>query len=338
MRVMVTGGAGFIGSHVCETLLERGDEVFCLDNFNRYYADATGDKRFVGRKDQTLKELLPHTSFHMMYDFTTSVDITNKDSTLQAFRTVLRSGNIDAVVHLAALAGVRYSKGRKDDYMKTNVEGTMNVLDIALDYDVKRFAIASSSSVYAGNTKIPFAEDDALSPAPNNYALSKQEMEKETANMLLAKGVNDAQVALLRFFSVYGPRGRPDMAPHLLADSAYRGKPFIKKGDGTDQRDWTYVKDIANGVVASIKEPLPRAIEAFNLGNAAPVALNSLIELTERYADRRANIIPEPSDPTEMRITCANTEKAQKLLKWQAQTPLEDGLAEFHSWYQKHEL
>jgi len=330
MRIVVTGGVGFIGSHVCEQLAARGDKVYCLDNFNDYYVKATGNPHFLRRKDQTLSELLALPNFRLLCDDKTGskIDILNRPVLERVLHEIKP---IDAVIHLAALAGVRYSEGREQIYNLVNVEGTQTVIETAREFGVRKFVVASSSSVYAGCRTIPFSENNELVPAPNAYGRSKQEMER-TCRTLASK---DYEIALLRFFSVYGPRGRPDMAVHMLADSAFSGTPFKKKGPGTDKRDWTYVADIARGVVATIDAPLPEPVEAINLGNSIPVSLNTLIALTEKYAGRGPNIREGAQDPKEMRETCADITKANRILDWMPTTTIEDGLRRFYDWYRR---
>lgn len=335
MRVLVTGGAGFIGSHVCDALLARGDEVFCIDNFNDYYVEQRGS-RFAQRKLQNLFSALQHRRFvplgrnHPQRGFP-QVDITD----IEQLREYFPEG-VDAVVHLAALAGVRASKKQPELYHRTNVDGTWSVIKIGAAHGVKRFVLASSSSVYAGSREVPFSEAAELASPPNPYARSKQDMERVVARM--ADILPQISVANLRFFSVYGPRGRADMAPHLIMDSIYRGDEFRKIGDGTAERDWTYVSDIVRGVISAIGAYLPNRVEAINLGNQTPISLNTLIELEETYAQKKANILQVPEDSSEMRVTCADASKARKLLDWEATTSLEDGLAKFHAWYLEHEL
>lgn len=320
MRIVVTGGAGFIGSNLCDALIRRGDEVICLDNINEYYVTSSPDgHRFASRKMNNIAALQNDPRFYLQ-----TRDITER-SAMEA--TWPRA--VDAVVHLAARAGVRASFDDVSIYEQTNVAGTRNVLEVAFAKGVHRFVIASSSSVYGTNKKVPFSEDDPIESTVSPYANTKKQMEQDCRAFHEAHP--EARMALLRFFTVYGPRGRTDMAPYRIVDRCSRGVPFERNGDGTIVRDFTYVGDIVKGVVRAIDAQFP--FEIMNLGNNRPIELNQFIAVAEAVLGRELKIEQKPAQQGDVPVTYADISKAQKLLGWQPATDLEQGIAELVEWY-----
>jgi UDP-glucuronate 4-epimerase len=324
LRVIVTGGAGFIGSHVCEALAARGDQIYCLDNFNDYYVNECGE-RHKDSKTANISGLKTVHNFHILRDEKTGAfcDITS----IKSLESLLPE-KADALVHLAAQAGVR-AKASPESYQQANVEGTENILNYAAKRGAKKFIIASSSSVYGDNPCVPWSETSELKPR-SAYAKSKAEMERLCEKFA---DENRISMAVLRFFTVYGPRGRPDMFPYKLIDGISRGTPITKFGDGTSERDYTYVGDIVDGIIRVIDDGC--RTETINLGNSSPVALNELIWLAENVTGRKARILAAPEQPCDVARTYADITKARRLLNWEPKTPIEQGLLRMYEWYRK---
>lgn len=313
LNVLVTGGAGFIGSHTTQRLLERGDRVICLDNFNDYYDPA--------RKRRNIAPFLNHAGY-VLYE----ADIRSRD----ALRTVFESARIDKVLHIAAMAGVRYSIQNPALYAEVNVTGTLNVLEMARIHRVQNFVFASSSSVYGLTSRAPFREDEPVSRPISPYAATKRaaELLLHTYHHLYA-----LNCTALRFFTVYGPRGRPDMAPYLFTRWIFEGAPLKMFGDGSSRRDYTYIDDIVAGVVAALDADLP--FEIINLGNSKTVALRDFIALVQRLVGRPAHIIQEDMQPGDVPLTSADIHKARELLGYDPHTDIEEGMTRFIDWYRK---
>lgn len=316
MRYLVTGGAGFIGSHLVETLLARGDEVVCVDNFNTYY-DPARKRRNVA-------------SFQDLPGFTLAEGDIRDAAALEA---VFERHRPQRVAHIAGMAGPRRSTEQPLLYEEVNVRGTLHVLDLARRYEVEGLAIASTSSVY-GLSPTPWVETlpavEPLSP----YAATKRAAE------LLAYTYHHlygTPTRVLRFFTVYGPRGRPDMTPYLFVDAMIREQPITLFNGGVGvYRDWTYVGDIVAGVIAALDSDLP--FETLNLGNSNPIQLRDFVSQLERVTGLEAWIESKPLPATEPTITYANTEKARQLLGFEPRTTVEDGLEQFWSWYKQEVL
>jgi UDP-glucuronate 4-epimerase len=317
MTYLVTGGAGFVGSHLVETLLRRGEQVVCLDNFTNYY-DPSRKRRNIawalGQPGYTLVE----------------ADLRDAEGLEDAFATHRPT----RVVHLAALPGPRPSISNPSLYEAVNVGGTVHLLELARRYDVENFVLASTSSVYGKAEKLPFEEIDRTDRPLSPYAATKKAAEvlAYTFHSLYNMPIN-----VVRFFTVYGPRGRPDMTPYLFVDKMVRGEPFVLFNGGVDLfRDYTYVDDIVAGVVAAVDRPL--GYEIFNLGNAQPVEMRRFVSLLEEITGYKAAIESKPLPATEPPITFANTEKAGRLLGFAPTTTVEVGLARFWEWYQAEVL
>lgn len=315
-KIAVTGGAGFIGSHTCRKLLNQNYEVLCIDNFNDYY-----DYKI---KEENIADLIENKNF-----ICKKLDICN----LKELDETLKNYKPDAIIHLAARAGVRPSILDPQLYIKVNIEGTINLLELARQLEVKKFVFASSSSVYGKSTKTPFKEDDVLGKPISPYATTKLAGEKfcETYNHLY-----QLPIVCLRFFTVYGPCGRPDMAPLLFLDAIASGKPLKKFGDGTSMRDYTYIDDVVSGIISSLH--LNESFEIFNLGNNQTVSLNEFIATIEEIVGKKANIVQEGKKPGDVDITFADLSKSQQLLNYHPSTDIKTGMIKTYSWYsKKHE-
>ena len=311
MQYLVTGCAGFIGWKVTEFLLEMGHTVVGIDNINAAYDTQV--------KQWRLRQLdgTPNFQFHR-------VDICDRDALQQLFNTPY-----DAVINLAARAGVRQSVENPWVYVDTNVTGTLNLLELCRDFEVPKFVLASTSSLYGANNPLPFSEasntDGPLSP----YAASKKGAESLCHSYHHLYGID---VTIFRFFTVYGPAGRPDMSAFRFVQWISEGKPVIVYGDGKQSsRDYTYLEDIARGVIAGLK---PLKYEVINLGSDSPIVLIDTIRLIEELVGKRAELSHQPFHPADVRATWANIQKAEKLLGWRPQVSFREGITALVEWYQ----
>jgi len=315
MNFLVTGGAGFIGSHVCERLLHDGHRVWALDDLNDFYDPQI--KRHTLRDIQSLGK--PFTFVHG--------DLTD----VHAVETVFSGTRFDQVIHLAARAGVRPSLEQPALYQRVNVEGTVNLLEAARKTGVKKITLASSSSVYGVNAKVPFSESDPIFSAVSPYAASKLAGE---ALGHVYHHLYGLDVAVLRFFTVYGPRQRPDLAIHKFTRLIDAGKPIPVFGDGSTARDHTFVTDILDGVLACTNKEF--GFEIFNLGESQTIRLDKLIALIESALGKQAVIDRQPLQPGDVPITFADISKARRLLGYQPQVPAEKGIPLFVDWFRKN--
>lgn len=316
MKILVTGGAGFIGSHTISHLLSQSDHsVVCVDNFNDYY-----NPEF---KERNIIPFLENKRFRLYRN-----DIADLDEMSELFE----KEKIDKVCHLAARAGVRPSIADPFIYEETNVKGTLNLLDLSRKHNIKNFVFASSSSVYGNQKKVPFSESDQLDWPISPYAATKKASELLAHTYHHLHGLNCTG---LRFFTVYGSAGRPDMAPCKFTKWINEGHPVTKFGDGTTKRDYTFIDDIVQGVIAALEKDLP--YEIVNLGNNKPVELNYFINLIERLLGKKAVIENLPMQPGDVDITYADISKAQKLFNYNPKTTIEEGMERFIHWY-KHEF
>lgn len=311
MRVLVTGGAGFIGSHTVDALLERGDTVVAVDNFNDYYDP--------GRKRANVAHLVDHPRVRVV-----EADIRDAGAMAALF-----DRPFDAIVHLAAMANVRYSIGRAPLYYDVNVRGTLNLLELAVQHQTGNFVFASTSSVYGRTQQLPFIETD-----PCNYPLAPYPASKKACEVLgyTYHNLHDLNFTALRFFSVYGPRGRPDMMPFMVTDRIYRGETIQLFNAGRMQRDWTFVDDIVAGVLAAVDRPLGYKI--INLGRGEPVWMDAFIELVEELVGKKALLETSPAPPSEPPITFANISQARRLLDYNPTTSVAEGMQRLWEWYQ----
>jgi len=311
MNILVTGAAGFIGSHVAETLLARGDTVAGLDNFNDYYDPA--------RKRANIALLTPNPRFTLH-----EADVRDAG----AVERICAEGKFDAIVHLAAMAGVRYSIERGPLYVDVNVRGTVNLLEAARKAGIPHFVFASTSSVYGRTERLPFREDDPLGRPLAPYPATKiagEVMGHAYHNMF---GLSFTGV---RFFSVYGPRGRPDMMPYIITDCIVRDQEFKLYEAGEMHRDWTYISDIASGVVAAIDRPM--GYQVINLGRGEPVRMADFVELVEELVGKGALMTTPPAPPSEPPITYADVAKARQLLDYEPVVSVAEGMRRFWEWY-----
>ena len=313
--ILVTGGAGFIGSYVCDRLLERGYGVICIDNLNLYYSSE--------RKIKNIEHNFGNINFKFFV-----MDIKNKDNIEQIFQ----KNKIHKIIHLAARAGVRPSIEKPLLYGDTNVGGTLNLLELARKYNVKNFVFASSSSVYGKNKKIPFSEEDNVDFPISPYAASKKACELFCYTYSHLYGLN---VTCLRFFTVYGPRGRPDMAPFLFTKLISEGKSIKMFGDGNTKRDYTYISDVVDGIISALNKNL--RFEIINLGNNKPVSLKEFISIIEKVLGKKAKIKKEKIPEGDVPLTFADIEKAKKLLDYNPKVSIEEGMKKFIEWYKTKE-
>jgi UDP-glucuronate 4-epimerase len=314
MNFLVTGGAGFIGSHVCERLLNRGDTVSAFDDLNGFYDPAI--------KQRNLEALR---AFGKSFRFVQG-DLADRP----ALDALFGGAGFDQVIHLAARAGVRPSLQEPALYQRVNVEGTVNLLEAARLHGVRKIIIASSSSVYGVNAKVPFSEADPIFSAISPYAASKLACE---ALGHVYHHVYGMDIVMLRFFTVYGPRQRPDLAIHKFAQLISAGKPIPVFGDGSTARDYTYVTDTVDGVIACTQQKF--GFEIFNLGESQTVKLSYLIELLEKSLGRKAVIDRQPPQPGDVPITFANIDKARARLNYNPKVKIEDGIPRFVEWFLK---
>ena len=312
MNFLVTGGAGFIGSHLCERLLKAGHTVVAIDDLNSFYDPAIKQQNL--RSLQTLAK--PFTFVH--------ADITDRGTVEEVFGDCA----FDQVIHLAARAGVRPSLAEPALYQRVNVEGTVNLLEAARARKIKKVTIASSSSVYGVNAKVPFSEDDPIFSPISPYAASKLACE---ALGHVYHHVYGMDIVMLRFFTVYGPGQRPDLAIHKFARLITAGKPIPLFGDGSTARDYTYISDTLDGIMAVTEKEF--GYQIFNLGESQTVRLSYLVELLEKSLGQRAIIDRHPSQPGDVPITYANIDKARRLLGYDPKVKIEEGIPKFVEWF-----
>jgi UDP-glucuronate 4-epimerase len=317
MNFLVTGGAGFIGSHVCERLLAEGHSVWAYDDLNDFY-----DPQLKRRNLRDIQSLAK--PFEFIHG-----DLLDRAALVQLFREV----KFDQVIHLAARAGVRPSLEQPALYQRVNVEGTVNVLEAARAHGVHKLIIASSSSVYGISSSVPFSERDPIFCPISPYAASKLACE---ALGHVYHHVYGLDVVMLRFFTVYGPRQRPDLAIHKFARLIEAGKPIPVFGDGSTARDYTYITDILQGILACTRKPF--GFEIFNLGECQTVTLKRLIELLESAIGRKAILDPKPLQPGDVPLTCADVTKAREMLAYQPQIKIDQGIPLFAQWLRGAEV
>ena len=311
MKVLVTGGAGFIGSHLCEQLLANNCEVAIIDDLNDFYSPADKEKNLQGLRQRG------NVYFR-------KCDIRDQDGVYKVFEEV----RPDAIVHLAARAGVRPSLEQPFLYEQVNVYGTLVMLEAARRFGVNRFVFASSSSIYGIGNKVPFREDDSESRPVSPYAATKIAGEKLCFTYSHLYGL---KIVCLRFFTVYGPRQRPDLAIRKFIERIDQGRTIPVFGDGSSGRDYTFVGDTVSGILGALRYDTP--FDVFNLGNSSPITLTELIRAIERALGKQAHIERLPDQPGDVPITYADITKAQRLLGYSPSTSLEKGLERFIDWY-----
>lgn len=315
MKILVTGGAGFIGSHLTEALLARGEEVVVIDDFNDFYDPSLKRENIVdARKNPKYR----------LHEF----DIRDRDRVFEVFR----SERPDAVCHLAARAGVRPSIVDPLLYEEVNCVGTLHLLDASKETGVRNFVFASSSSVYGINSKVPFSEEDPITCPISPYATTKRAGELMGFTYSHLHGL---PVTCLRFFTVYGERGRPDMAVAKFTRLIWEGRPVEVYGDGKARRDFTYHSDIVFGLVNSILKP--SRYEILNLGGANTIEVKRLIELIEENLRKKAEIRYLAPVPGDVPITYADVTKAKRLLGFEPKVRIEEGVARYVKWFLERE-
>lgn len=311
MKILVTGAAGFIGSTLSEALLARGDEVVGLDNFNDYYSPA--------RKRANVAPLLAHPRFRLIEgDFA--------DAAVAGEAVAWKP---DAVAHIGAMGSVRYSVKNPALFVQANIVGTANLLEAARGAGVPHFVFASTSSVYGQTDKIPFVETD-----PTDRPLAPYPASKKAGEVMghAYHNMHGMSFTALRFFNVYGPKGRPDMMPYIVTDSLVRGKEITLFDAGAMRRDWTFVGDILKGVIAAIDTPL--GYEVINLGRGEPIDMNEFVRIAEEITAKKAIIRVAPAPASEPKVTFADVQKARRLLGYAPGVSVREGLTRFWEWYQ----
>ena len=313
MKILVTGGAGFIGSHVCEALIARGDAVVCVDNFNDYYNPRIKEKNIEGiKKDRNFA----------VY----KIDIIEKN----ALKSIFEKEAPEKVIHLAAMAGVRYSSQEPQMYAKVNGIGTLNILELCKDFKIRSVVFSSSSSVY-GNNALPSKEDQPTEEQESIYAATKKSAELMCRYYHKQHGL---KITILRLFTVYGPRGRPDMAIYRFIERISKGLPIEIYGEGT-KRDYTNVNDTVQAILLGLDKELP--FEIINVGSGKPLDLQHIIRLIEANLGKKARLVRKPMQPGDVAATWADLTKAKLLLGYKPQVSMAEGIKEFVEWYKRNQ-
>lgn len=331
MKILVTGAAGFIGFHLTKKLKELGHSIIALDNLNAYYD--------VGLKMSRLQQLgFPQKAFEQ--DQLVRLDdslafIKGNLEDYELLSTLFSAHAFDVVVNMAAQAGVRYSIESPFSYIQTNLVGFANVLEACRHHNIKHLVYASSSSIYGNNTEIPFKETQKTDKPISLYAATKK------SNELLAHSYSTLygfQTTGLRFFTVYGPWGRPDMAPMLFASAIAENQPIKVFNNGEMQRDFTYIDDVVEGIVRVVQYKNPEKVpnKIFNIGNSQPIQLMEFIALMEKNMNRKAALQMMPMQPGDVKVTYASTESLKQATDYSPTTSLSDGIIKFVDWYKKY--
>lgn len=311
MKVLITGAAGFIGSHLCEKLVEENFEVICVDNFNTYY-----DPKI---KRKNIENLINRQNIELY-----EVDICDAEHLKQIFS----DHQFDGIFHLAARAGVRPSINDPLLYQQVNIHGSLNIFELARQFEVPKIIFASSSSVYGNNKKVPFSEYDNVDNPISPYAATKK------AGELIAYTYHhlyDISISCIRFFTVFGPRQRPDMAIHRFTNLIHKGEEIPVFGDGSSRRDYTYISDIIDGLMSSFK--FCSGYEIYNLGDSQTIGLLQMINTIEKYLDKKANLKYLSFQPGDVEITYADISKAKKELNYSPQVYFDEGIRNFIDWF-----
>lgn len=313
MNILVTGGAGFIGSHLAEKLLTNKHQVVVIDNFDPFYDRAI--------KEKNLEQARGYNTFKLH-----TADIRDHEALEQIFKET----PFELIIHIAAKAGVRPSIADPVGYYQTNVKGTVNLLEQCKKHDIKKFIFASTSSIYGNNKKVPFSEND-----PVDFPISPYAATKKAAELIFHTyhHLYEMDIFCLRFFTVYGPRQRPDLAIHKFFKLISQDKPIPLFGDGSTSRDYTYIEDILDGILKSIERL--SGYDIINLGESQTISLLSLVELIEQIIGKKAKKEFLPMQPGDVNQTYADISKAKKLLDYNPKTNIEQGLVQFYDWFRQ---
>jgi len=315
MRILVTGAAGFIGSNLVDKLLQTGHEIIAIDNFDPYYDRKIKEQNIAGARD--------YSKFHFF-----EMDITDEES----IKNLFQKFPCEMVIHIAAKAGVRPSIEDPAGYYRANVLGTLTLLEACKEFSIKKFIFASTSSIYGNNKKVPFSENDFVDHPISPYAATKKACELLCHNYYHLYGIN---IFSLRFFTVYGPRQRPDLAIYKFFKLISQNQPIPLYGDGSTSRDYTYIDDILDGMLKSIQKV--NGYEIINLGESQTISLVGLVELIEKILGKNADRKFMPMQPGDVDRTFADISKAKKLLGYDPQTKVEEGLMKFYEWFKQNQ-
>ncbi|QVK17118.1 SDR family NAD(P)-dependent oxidoreductase [Mycoplasmatota bacterium] len=324
--ILVTGGAGFIGSHLAESLLKNGHNVIIIDNFNDYY-DPTIKRNNILEIKKTMNNLQIEEGKFIIYEG----DIRDQ----KLVDNVFSENKIDMVIHLAAMAGVRYSIEQPKYYVDVNVNGTLNLLEACRLHHVNKFIFASSSSLYGNNKKVPFSELDSVDNPISPYAATKKSGEVLCHTYY---HLYDISCACLRFFTVYGPRQRPDLAIHKFTNLILQDKMIPFYGDGTTERDYTYIDDIIDGITKTIQwiSKEDKKYDIFNLGESKTISLAMMVKTIENTLGKKAKLNIMPMQPGDVQRTFSDISKAKKILQYNPTTKFEHGIKQFIEWKLKN--
>lgn len=322
-NILVTGGAGFIGSHLCERLLLEGNKVVIIDNFNEFYDPQIKRNNIIEIKNTMKNNSIDINKLELCEGDFRDIEFLNK---------LFDNNDIHIVVHLAAMAGVRPSIENPQLYYDVNITGTLNLLEQCRRKNIKKFVFASSSSVYGNNEKVPFSETDIVDNPISPYAATKKsgELMCHTYYHLF-----DMSIAALRFFTVYGPRQRPDLAIHKFTHLIKNNESIPFFGDGSTSRDYTYIDDIVDGIVKSMKwvEKNEKAYDVFNIGGDKTVSLKEMVETIETTLGIDAKINKLPMQPGDVNRTCADISHSNEILGYSPKTTFKQGIEKFVEWY-----
>ncbi len=314
-KILITGGAGFIGSNLADRLLKMGNSIVVIDNFNDFYDPAI--------KRHNVSHNLTNPDYRLVEG-----DITDK----ALIDNIFKEEKFEMIVHLAARAGVRPSIKKPREYFETNVIGTINLLEAMRQYGPNKLVFASSSSVYGNNPKVPFSETDLVDNPVSPYAASKKSCELIASTY---HGLYGFHIFAFRFFSVYGPRQRPEMAIASFAGKIIRGEEISLFGDGSSSRDYTYIDDIIDGLISSLDKTC--GFEIFNLGESTPITLLALVELLEKKLGKKAKIKYMPAQPGDVERTFADVSKSKKILGYNPSTSIDEGIEKYCNWLKKND-
>lgn len=316
----ITGGAGFIGSHLADKLLSEKQKVIVVDNFNDFYSPEI--------KEENIRKNLDNPDYKIV-----KADIRD----MQALEKIFKENSIDTIIHLAAMAGVRPSIQNPKLYQEVNGTGTTNILELAHQYKVTNLVMASSSSVYGNNKKVPFSEQDVVDYAISPYAATKKANEVMAHVYHHLYGMN---IMMLRFFTVYGERQRPDLAITKFTKLMLEGKEIPMFGDGTTARDYTYIQDIIDGILKSIQyvENHKNVYEILNIGESTPITLKQMIHTIGESLEVKPKINQHPMQPGDVEITYADVSKAKELIGYNPKVSFEEGIRRFVKWYKENRI